>query len=362
MPGARYAMKIVHPGWPALRVRYRNGVLVTPHGFPDWSLCARAVVRLPPPAAGLSVAETRIADVLAANLAMAQAATQPDGDHLWTPGGAVVATPPGWCWAHLGEDRAVALVPDDLHACFRHAGGVRILARTPGISGTGPRAVASVPLAVASVPVAPATGTPPTGNMVPDDVLDLLEQVLGWPLPERYREFVSRTNGCGPDRPAILGGHGLIADQPWFGVGREDRQRDLSFVATAFADRFTPDLMPIGYVQGGLLAVAVAGPDRDSVWYWDDDDPRDDDGFDAPYISANLLHRVADSVGGLFASFADPPVELVVVAERWVCDGDAHPVRDELIGAGLPARLQAPWQSPPEPGNDPLTAAVDLTT
>jgi hypothetical protein len=37
-------------------------------------------------------------------------------------------------------------------------------------------------------------------------------------------------------------------------------------------------------------------------------------------------------------------------------------VRDEMIGAGLPARLQAPWQTPPEAGDDPLTAAFDLTS
>ena len=67
MPGARYAMNIVHPGSPVLRVRYREGVLIDPYGFPDWLLYARAMVTLAPPVAGYSREETRVLDVLAAN-------------------------------------------------------------------------------------------------------------------------------------------------------------------------------------------------------------------------------------------------------------------------------------------------------
>lgn len=320
-------------------MRFRNGVLFTPHGFPDWTLCARAVVELPPPEPGLRRNEVRVVDVLTANAAMAHT-----GDPLWTQS----ATPSGWCWAHLGLTRQVALVPIELHGCFRHAGGMRTLELLPG---NGPRTEAP------AVPIAP---TP--GEAVPGDVLDTLEQFLGWPLPERYREFLARCNGTGPDRPAVLAGLGLIADQPWFGVGRDDRQQDLSTVATAFGDRFTPEYLPIGYVQGGLLAVRVAGPDRDSIWYWDDDDPRDEDGFGADQICDQLLHRVADSIEELFASFADPPQMLLRFAGERVRNLVVREVRDEMIGAGLPARLQAPWQTPPEAGDDPLTAAFDLTS
>ena len=70
-PGARYAFRVFHPASPALRIRYRQGVLVGPHGFPEWLPYARAVVELPPRPAALTVDEGRVADVLAANLAVA---------------------------------------------------------------------------------------------------------------------------------------------------------------------------------------------------------------------------------------------------------------------------------------------------
>ena len=130
-------MSVIHPGAPALRVRYRQGVLVTPQGFPDWPLCARAVVELPPPHPGLTLDEVRVVDVLAANAAMARAATAPDGDPLWSPTqpGHPTSTPPGWCWAHVGHTRQLALVPVELHGSYRHGGGLRTL----GVTGRGQR-------------------------------------------------------------------------------------------------------------------------------------------------------------------------------------------------------------------------------
>src|SRR5439155_1992363 len=77
-PGERYAMQVIHPGSPTLRVRYRAGILVTPSGVPDWLLYARAVVELPPVRPDLTREETRVVDVLAANEAMVVA-----GDPLW---------------------------------------------------------------------------------------------------------------------------------------------------------------------------------------------------------------------------------------------------------------------------------------
>jgi hypothetical protein len=201
-PGARFAMSVIHPGSPTLQVRFRQGVLVTPYGFPDWPLCARAVVELPPPDAALTLEEQRILDVLTANAAMARMAGEPEGDPLWpvtaaagTLGGGrdgAVPTPAGWCWAHVGTpdgDRLLALVPIELHGSFRHAGGVRLLPA----SARGLRPEAE-PLSVG----------PAAGDEVPDDLLDLLESALGWPLPPAYRRFVAETNGAGPAAPAVL--------------------------------------------------------------------------------------------------------------------------------------------------------------
>lgn len=345
-PGARFAMSIVHPGSPALRVRYRQGVLITPHGYPDWPLCARAVVELPPPADGLTLDEARVVDVLAANAAMARAAATPEGDPLWATQhpGAAVPTPAGWCWAHVAHTRQLALVPIELHGAFRHAGGVR----TMGVAGRGLRTEPTP----APVPRAP-------GEPVPDDVLDLVERLLGWPLPDTYRRFLAETNGAGPATPGVLPGFGFIADQPLFGIAREDRHQELSYVSEWVRDRLTLDFLPIGYVQGGLLAVKVSGDDLDSIWYYDDDDPRDRDDADPEDICGHLLHRCADTIDDFFAALTEPPPSLLRLAEHWVTAGQVTEVRDETVGAGLPARMRAPWQPPPASGQDPLTALFE---
>ncbi|MFC7548811.1 SMI1/KNR4 family protein [Plantactinospora sp. GCM10030261] len=342
LPGGGLAMSVVHPGPPALRVRYREGVLMTPAGHPDWPLCARAVVELPPPPAGLSRDEVRVVDVLAANLVTTRAAREPDGDPLFADTDPFT-TPAGWCWAHQGGARQVALVPIELHGVFRHAGAVATLpVGGRGLRGAGAGAI-----------------RPAVGDPVPEEILDTLERVLGWPLPDRYRAFLAATNGAGPAAPGVLPGFGFIADQPLFGIARDDRFQDLSYVVGLFRDRFTVDYLPVGYVQGGLLVVKVSGDDLDSVWYWDDDDPRDRDAYDAEVICAELLHRCADSMDDLWARLVAVPEPLAALADSWLVEGLAREVRDEFVGAGLPPRAAPPWQPAERSAADPLVAMFE---
>ncbi|GFJ77704.1 SMI1/KNR4 family protein [Phytohabitans houttuyneae] len=256
-----------------------------------------------------------------------------------------VPTPAGWCWAHVGTpdgDRLLALVPIELHGSFRHAGGVRLLPA----SARGLRPEAE-PLSVG----------PAAGDEVPDDLLDLLESALGWPLPPAYRRFVAETNGVGPAAPAVLPPYGFVADQPLFGIAREDRHQDLSYVADWVRDRLTVDFLPIGYVQGGLLAVKVSGDDVDSVWYLDDDDPRDREAYGPEEVCGHLLQRCADSVDDLWARLVRPPAALVELATAAV--GQVTLVRDGAVGAGLPAKLKAPWQEQGRPGRDPVASMFE---
>src|SRR5947209_5827950 len=120
---------------------------------------------------------------------------------------------------------------------------------------------------------------------VPEEaLLDLERRRLGFPLPPGYRAFLTRTNGAAPDRPGVLRGYGFVADQRFFGLGRSDEAEDLVGANRYLADRCTADRLAIGYVQGGMILVKVAGADADSVWYWDDDDPRARQDHDAAYI------------------------------------------------------------------------------
>ncbi len=320
MPGARHALTVVHPRSPVLRIRYRDGVLVDPYGFPDWLLYARAIVEMPAVPPGLGRDEIRVLDVLAANAVMAGRGDDP----LWS---GATGTPDSWCWAHLGRSRRLALVPIELHGADRHGGGMRTTVPTAAHRG------------LRAEPGQVAIGA---GDAVPDDLLDDLERLIGQPLPAGYRAYLGRTNGAGPVEPAVVPDAGFVVDQPLFGIARDDPHQDLAFARDFLTDRFAPGLLPIGYVQGGLLALELTGPAAGAVWYWDDDDPRDDDAYGPAEIRATLVRRCARTFDEFLAALIRPPAALVTQAAAWASTAQARVVPDELTGASLPAAMRPP--------------------
>jgi hypothetical protein len=169
-----------------------------------------------------------------------------------------------------------------------------------------------------------------------------VEGQLGVELTPSYRDFLSRTNGPTATTPAVHPRHGFVADQPFFGVGRDDPHQDLRYVNQWLGDRLTRDFLAVGYVQGGLIAVRVTGPDADSVWYWDDDDHRDDDRFDAAYISATLLHRLADDFDAFWNDLVVPPRQLLELVDDAVAEGRARRLRPPGMGGSLPPARRPP--------------------
>jgi hypothetical protein len=325
MPGAGFAAQIRQFDQPSLRMRYRNGILINAYGFPEWDLLARATVELPEPTADLTIDETRVLDVLTANEVMVKA-----GDPLWkfTADDYVALTPPGWVWAHVPRSRTIALVPAEVHAAFRHMGGVALLRVPRGRRGV--RIDDSTPV--------------PTDyqEQLADELVERLEERVGFALPPAYRVFLARTNGATPTTPGIHPDHGFVVDQPFFGLGRADRMQDLVYVSGWFDDRLTSEFLPIGYVQGGLLAIRVAGADVGSVWYHDDDDFRDDDRYDAEYICANLLYRCADDFDAFWHALAVAPKWLLRVLDDAVEGGQARAIESPDMGASLPADKRRP--------------------
>ncbi len=315
-PAARFAGQVVRFAAPLLRIRYPDGVYVDLTGFPDWTPYARALVDLPPPPPNASADEVRVIDVLAANALLA---SDPDSPP---------STPDGWVWAHLGMTRRLALLPVEAHAAFRHAGGVATLARGGSAPVTGVEPSRPVPFV-------------PAGTVAEQDLADL-EQALGTSLPPGYREFLVATNGGRPAVPAIRPGFGFVADQSWFGFGRQDWFRNLGYVRRWLGDRFTTDFLPVGHVQGGTLAVRLRGRDAGSVWYYDDDDPRDDDSYDVGVVTARLLRRCADDFPGFLDSLRPVPAEWWHAARRLSAAGRARLVRGPDQGLALPADRRAP--------------------
>ena len=326
IPGGGFAAQIRPFGPPPLRERFPGGIVIDEYGFPVWDPLARAVVELPEPAAGLTVDEIRVLDVLTANELMVLA-----GDPLWafTADDYAALTPPGWVWAHVATARRLALVPAAVHAAFRHVGGVALMVVDRSRRGV----------------TTDGDGEPvPMGftERVGPAVLDRLESQLGRPLPAAYRSFLARTNGAAPTTPGVHPGHGFVADQPFFGLGRTDPLQDLVYANRWLGDRLTADFLAVGHVQGGLVAVRVAGDDAGSVWYLDDDDHRDDDRFDAEYISAHLLHRLAGDFDGFWDALAVAPRRLLELVDDSASAGRARLTSPPDLGASLPADLRPP--------------------
>jgi hypothetical protein len=259
-------------------------------------------------------------------------------DPLWsfTADAYVARTPPGWVWAHRFGVRELVLVPAEAHGAIRHAGGMAAMPVDRSRRG----------IRIASrgeFPMAPS-------NRLTEGLLARLEQRLGYPLPAAYLDFLARTNGADPGTPGIHPDHGFVVDQPFFGVSRADRHQDIVYAGQWFGDRFTSDYLAVGYVQGGLLAVRVRGADTGSVWYWDDDDPRDDDRFDAATICARLLHRCAGDFDEFLRVLAGVPTRLLSVVDRRVEAGVASAMHPHGLGLSLPAGKRAQTAPPSAAG------------
>ena len=310
--GGRFAFRVARPAAPMLQVRYRQGVPVDPWGFPEWTPYARVMVALPPVIADLTVDEARVVDVRAAELV-----ARTGDDPLWS---GAVGTPPGWVWAHSAQARQVALVPVELHASFRHLGGVSVLAAKGAGRGLSARA-----------------GSPPrilVTERLSEAAITKTDELFGVRLPAAYRDFLARTNGGAPAEPAVHPGFGFVLDQALFGF-RDNRPQDLGYANAWFGDRLTADWLAIGYVQGGLLTLKVRGGAEGTVGYLDDDDPRDRDHFTAEEVCVRLLHRVAPDFASFWSALRPVPPELAELAASSAAG--ARIVAAEGRGALLPA-------------------------
>ena len=309
---------------PPLRLRYRHGVYINLRGYPDWLPYAAAIVQIAPMPAGFSIDEARLLDVLIANRLMAQALDAPADARL------LARTPAGWVWAHVGATRQLALVPAELHGAFRHRGGVSGLAVTVSARGLlgGERGepIRFQPL-----------------RTVAEAAIEKLEAWLGHRLPDGYRDFLIATNGGVPLAAGVLPTSGLLLDQPLFGLATDDRMQDLAYANLWLRDRLTLDFLAIGYVQGGLLVVKVRGHDAGSVWFWDDDDERDDERYEPAVICRDLLVACAPDMSALLTSLMTVPPSLSAIADRAIDGGHAELIWPDGIGDSLPKSRRPPW-------------------
>jgi hypothetical protein len=323
IPNGQFAGRLIEFSDPELDRKYPRGVYVDLHGYPNFSVYARAAVEIADPPSGLSTDEVRVTDVIAANLI-----STAGGDPLWQQGRPPTVTPEGWTWVHEARSRRLYLVPAELNASFRHHGGIATLQGDPSKSGLWHEGMLE--------PVAFERS-----GSVPEEALLQLESQLGFPLPVSYRRFLGGTDGGRPLVPAVNLNCGFVADGWLFGLRRSDPHHDLVYANQSLYDRFTEEYLGIGYVQGGMLALKIRGNDHGSVWYFDDDDPRDNDGRDAASICAELLHRVGNDFDDFARHLVALPAQIIEISEAAVRGGHAHQVDPAPhLGSALPDHLR----------------------
>ena len=102
--------------------------------------------------------------------------------------------------------------------------------------------------------------------------LSEIERRLGHPLPEEYREFVSRygfATGGGSTKFSNMDGPSEIESSVnvFYGL-RPGDSYDLLNVKEGFGDLLPSHILPIASSPGGQFCLSLAGDDRGMVYWW----------------------------------------------------------------------------------------------
>ncbi|MFE6778551.1 SMI1/KNR4 family protein [Streptomyces sp. NPDC057702] len=309
-PNTAYAGQVVHFPDPVRAARHPQGVRVDEDGYPDFTPYAKAAVEIAEPPDGFGVDELRLTDFVSAN-----AALHADGHELWD-GTSPVATPHGWTWHHVARSRRMQLVPVEVKALLRHHGGLATAGVDQDKRGTRPlQETRPVHFAL-----------PKRGLCVTEDQVLVVEEDLGYRLPDAYRAFLKVAGGCAPVGAALDPELGLLVDQPFFTVRDEAAANDLVYANKCLRDHFTKDYLGVGFVQGGVIAVKTRGEAMGSVWFCAYDDARDRDGWNVRERVTELMLPCGDDFDAFLLRLAGNPPELETVANLMVDGGFAYVV------------------------------------
>lgn len=143
--------------------------------------------------------------------------------------------------------------------------------------------------------------------------IDAVERRIGRHFPSEYHAFLLNHNG-GYVRPRgfrmrqqpgrVTPGQDIgqlvySADLAWFyGVGTGDFYKDIEEIIADYKNRLPADLFPVG-TDGAdnQICVSMTGPDKDSVYYWDQDAGSDiAPSFENCYYVASSFNAFCDSL------------------------------------------------------------------
>lgn len=127
----------------------------------------------------------------------------------------------------------------------------------------------------------------------PASKLGELEERLGVRLPEPYRAYLTTQDG------GALAGYNNHGLEIVLGIGEVPKWSSLWYLLGQESDVLPAGFIPVGSdAGGGLFLLAVAGPDRGSVWHQSSEMEEDDNGAVTPVS----LERLADSWDAFLSS------------------------------------------------------------
>lgn len=136
--------------------------------------------------------------------------------------------------------------------------------------------------------------------MIDHSALEVFETFVGCRLPKEYAEFLKANVGDTPIPSAFeVPGEGDTSVQYFFPLLSKRKTDTLTYKLKNYAGRVPEDMLPIGADPGGnLILLAVAGPKRGKVFFWDHEREGDDE--EQPYY--DNIKQLADSFADFLAS------------------------------------------------------------
>lgn len=104
----------------------------------------------------------------------------------------------------------------------------------------------------------------------PADLITRLEQRVGRPLPDSYRDYLLHCDGG-----RLAANHEAV--KTVFGIGEVPDWANMWKILDLFQDRVPAWLLPVAADEyGNLFAVSLRDDDRGSVWFWDHEEEADE--------------------------------------------------------------------------------------
>lgn len=136
--------------------------------------------------------------------------------------------------------------------------------------------------------------------MIDQSALEVFESFVGYKLPKEYAEFLKGNVGETPNPSAFeVPDEGDSSVQYFFPLLSKNKTETIAYKLKNYAGRVPEEMLPIGTDPGGnLILLAVTGPQRGKVFFWDHEQEADDE--DQPYY--DNIKLLADSFAAFQAS------------------------------------------------------------